>query len=241
MRNMTSGMLYVGQTFNLESRSYCGSGQYWVAHCKKHGGYGRKNIEIAQKFWVENKVAAQRWLDEFELANPGYFNRDNSKWANLARETTSNSAFCGVTKENRKEYARAGGLASAQTPGRMSEMAAIQGRANAESGHMQRIQKIGCSLGGKIAGKKTGRLAVTSGQLAKAAVLGGRVVSLARHEAKDSETGKSRFAVQLGKASGATRALMAKFCQETGVSNPGTNYVNMDKQAFQEWRRHYVG
>jgi hypothetical protein len=241
MRNMTSGMLYVGQTFNLESRSYCGSGQYWVAHCKKHGGYGRKNIEVTQKFWAENETAAQRWLDEFELVNPEYFDRDNSKWANRARETTGNSAFCGVTKEKRKEYARAGGLASAQTPGRMSKMAAIQGQANAESGHMQRIQKIGCSLGGKVAGKKTGRLAVTSGQLAKAAVLGGRVVSLARHEEKDLNTGKSKFAVQLGKASGATRSLMAKFCQETGVSNPGTNYVNMDKHAFQEWRKHHVG
>jgi hypothetical protein len=234
-------MLYVGQTFNLESRSYCGSGQYWVAHCKKHGGYGRKNIEVTQKFWAENEAGAQRWLDEFELSNPGYFDRDNSKWANRARETTGNSAFCGVTKEKRKEYARTGGLAVAKVPNRMSEMAAIQGRANADSGHMQSIQKIGCSLGGKVAGKKTGRLAVTNGQLAKAAVLGGRAVSLARHEAKDAATGKSSFAVRLGKASGATRALMAKFCKESGVLNPGTNYVNMDKQAFQKWRESHVG
>lgn len=241
MRNITSGMLYVGQTFNLESRSYCGSGKYWVAHCKKHGGYGRKNIEVMQKFWAETEALAQKWLDDFEAANQNYFERSNNAWANCARETTGNSAFCGVTKEKRKEYASAGGLAAAQVPGRMSGMAAIQGRANAESGHMQRIQKTGCSLGGKMSGSKNGNAAVANGQLAKAAALGGRAVSLARHEEKDSETGKSRFAVQLGKASGATRALMARFCQETGVSNPGTNYVNMDKHAFQKWREHHVG
>ncbi len=241
MRNMTSGMLYAGQTFNLKSRSYCGSGQYWVAHCKKHGGYGRKNIEVVQSVWVENEAQAQRWLDDFELANPGYFDRDNSKWANRARETTGNSAFCGVTNAKRKEYARAGGLATAQIPGRMSEMASLQGQANAESGHMQRIQKVGCHLGGKASGSKNGRAAVANGQLAKAAVLGGRTISLTRHEAKDAKTGKSKFAVQLGKSSGVTRGLMAKFCQETGVLNPGTNYVNMDKHAFQKWRQTHVG
>lgn len=241
MRNTTSGMLYVGQTFNLESRSYCGSGQYWVAHCKKHGGYSRKNIKVTQKFWAENETFAQRWLDEFESVNPSYFERSNDAWANRARETTGNSAFCGVTKEKRKEYARVGGLATAQVPGRMSEMAAIQGRLNAESGHMQRIQKSGCFLGGKISGSKNGKAAVANGQLAKAAVLGGRAVSLSRHEAKDAQTGKSNFAMRIGKASGATRTLMAEFCKESGVLNPGTNYVNMDKQAFQKWRQLHVG
>jgi hypothetical protein len=241
MRNKTSGLQYVGQTYNLHTRSYCGSGQYWVAHCKKHGGYGKKNIEVVCKVWVESRAQAQQWLDEFEASNPGYFERGNNTWANRARETTGNSAFCGVTEEKRKEYARSGGLATAQVPGHMSEIASIQGRANAESGHMHRIQKIGCSLGGKIAGSKNGKAAVASGQLAKAAVLGGRTVSLSRHQTKDAQTGKSRFAVQLGKASGVTRGLMAKFCQETGILNPGTNYVNMDRHAFQEWSKHHVG
>jgi hypothetical protein len=241
MRNKTSGLQYVGQTYNLHSRSYCGSGQYWVAHCKKHGGYGRKNIEVTQKFWAENETLAQRWLDEFEAVNPSYFERNNNAWANRARETTGNSAFCGITKEKRKEYARAGGLAAAQTPGRMSKMAAIQGRINAESGHMQRIQKIGCSIGGKVAGKKTGRFAADSGQLAQAAVLGGRTISLIRHKEKDNQTGKSKFAVQIGKASGVTRGLMKRFCKEQGVNNPGTNYVNMDKKAFEAWKANHAG
>ena len=85
MRNMTSGMLYVGQTYNLKSRSYCGSGQYWVAHCKKHGGYGRKNIEVVQQFWAETKLDAQGWLDNFEQANSNYFERSSTGWANRAR------------------------------------------------------------------------------------------------------------------------------------------------------------
>ena len=241
MRNMTSGMLYVGQTYNLNSRSYCGSGQYWVFHCKKHGGYGRKNIEVVQQFWAETKADAQGWLNTFEQENQNYFERSNTAWANRARETTEDSAFCGVSKENRIVYAKAGGIATAKIPGFMSSMAAIQGKANAESGHMQRIQKIGCSLGGKVAGKKTGRFAADSGQLAQAAVLGGRTVSLIRHKEKDNQTGKSKFAVQLGKASGVTRGLMKQFCKETGVLSPGANYVNMDKVAFEQWRADHVG
>lgn len=240
MRNMTSGMLYVGQTYNLKSRSYCGSGQYWVAHCKQHGGYGRKNIEIVESFWADKKESAQRWLNNFEEKNPKYFERANTAWANRARETTGDSAFCGVTQQKRAEYAKSGGIATAKIPGLMSRIAAVQGKANAESGHMQRIQKIGCSLGGKVAGSKNGKAAVENGKLAQAAVLGGRTVSLIRHKEKDQQTGKSKFAVQLGESSGITRKLMSQFCKETGVVKPGTNYVNMDKVAFQQWRADHV-
>jgi hypothetical protein len=241
MLNKTSGMRYVGQTYNLTTRSYCGSGQYWVAHCTKHGGYGRKNIEVVEKFWAEDEAQAQQWLNAFEADNPNYFVRSNTAWANRARETTGNSAFCGVTKEKRAEYARAGGLATAQMPGHMSSMAAAQGRINTESGHIQRIQKIGCVLGGKVAGIKNGQAAVVSGQLARAAILGGRAISLARHAEKDAQSGKSSFAVQIGKASGVTRGLMKRFCKEQGVNNPGTNYVNMDKKAFEAWRANHAG
>lgn len=241
MRNMTSGMLYVGQTFNLESRSYCGSGQYWIAHCKKHGGYGRKNIEVVEKFWAETEAQARQWIDEFEAANPCYFERANTAWANRARETTGDSAFCEVTKEDRVVYARAGGIAAAKIPGLMSRMAAVQGKANAESGHIQNIQKIGCSLGGKIYGPILGRRMVESGHMARICKMGGAVVSNLRHIKKDPLTGQSLFAIRLGKASGITRGLMKQFCQETGVKKPGTNYVNMDKVAFEQWRAIHAG
>lgn len=241
MRNMTSGMMYVGQTFNLESRSYCGSGQYWVTHCKKHGGHGRKNIEVVEKFWAESEVEAQKWLDAFEAANPRYFQRSNTAWANRAKETTGDSAFCGLTKENRVKYARAGGQASAKIPGQMSRMAAAQGKINAESGHMQKIQKTGCVLGGKKTGPILGRKMVESGKLLEFARLGGRVASIQRHTEKDPETGKSLFAVKLGKACGVTRGLMKQFCKAHGVKNPGTNYVNMDKAAFKQWREQHAG
>ena len=241
MRNKTSGIQYVGQTYNLHTRSYCGSGQYWIAHCKKHGGYSKKNIELVHEFWAVTLEQAQAWLDDFEVKNPNYFVRSNTAWANRARETTGNSAFCGVTKEKRKEYARAGGLASAQMPGHMSKMAEIQGKANAESGHMQRIQKIGCSLGGKAAGSKNGKASVANGQLAKAAVLGCRTVSLARHNQKNALTGKSAFAIKIGQASGRTKKLMAEFCKIHGIQKPGVNYCNMDRQAFNAWKAHYAG
>jgi hypothetical protein len=241
MRNKTSGLQYVGQTYNLHSRSYCGSGQYWVAHCKKHGGYGRKNIEIVEQFWAKSKSDAQGWLNAFEQANQNYFERSNAAWANRAQETTGNSAFCGVSKEDRIVYSKIGGIAVASIPGHMSSMAAIQGKNNAESGHMQSIQKIGCSLGGRAAGSKNGKAAVASGQLAKAAVLGGRAVSVARHAQKDEVTGKSIFAVKSGKASGATKGLMAEFCKLNGIEKPGVNYCNMDRQAFKAWRARHAG
>lgn len=241
MLNKTSGMRYVGQTFDLDSRSYCGSGQYWVAHCKKHGGHGRKNIEVLQRFWAESEAAAQEWLGVFESENPSYFERSDSAWANRARETTGNSAFCGVTKEKRVEYASAGGKAAAKIPGLMSRMAGVQGKINAESGHMQRIQKIGCALGGKVNGPVLGRKMADSGHLAEIARMGGFVVSVQRHAEKDPATGKSLFAVKLGKACGVTRGLMKQFCQEHGVKNPGRNYVNMDRQAFHQWRAQHAG
>jgi hypothetical protein len=241
MRNLTSEMLYVGQTFNLESRSYCGSGQYWVSHCKKHGGYGRKNIEVVQQFWVETKSDAQKWLDAFEQENPNYFERSNTAWANRAQETTGDSAFCGVSKEAQREYARAGGAGASRVPGLMSRLASVQGRANAESGHIQRIQKVGASLGGKAAGSKNGSAAVSSGQLAKAAVLGGRAVSVFRHKEKDALTGKSAFAIKIGLASGKTKKLMAEFCKIHGIKKPGVNYCNMDRDAFSVWKAGYAG
>ena len=242
MLNKTSGMRYVGQTYNLTTRSYCGSGQYWVAHCTKHGGYGRKNIEVVEKFWAEDEAQAQQWLDAFEADNPNYFVRSNTAWANRARETTGNSAFCGVTKEKRVEYARSGGLAMARAhPDVLARVGAKQGKINAESGHMQRIQKIGCSLGGQKVGHALGRKMADSGQLAKIARMGGFVVSTQRHAEKDSQTGKSMFAIRLGKASGVTRNLMKKFCKEQGINNPGTNFVNMDKKAFETWRENHAG
>ena len=241
MLNKTSGMRYVGQTFNLDSRSYCGSGQYWVAHCKKHGGYGRKNIEVVEKFWAEHEAQAQQWLNEFEAASPCYFERANTAWANRAKETTGNSAFCGVTKENRVKYARAGGVATAQMPGHMSRMAAVQGRINAESGHMQRIQKIGCSLGGKINGPIIGRRMVENGHMDRIKGMGGKATCAKNHAKKDPETGKSLFAVKLGKACGVTRGLMKQFCKEQKISKPGSNYVNIDKAAFKQWRSQHAG
>jgi hypothetical protein len=236
MRNKTSGMLYVGQTYNLTTRSYCGSGQYWVTHCKKHGGYDKKNIEVVEKFWAENEAQAQQWLDVFEAKHPSYYERDNTAWANQAKETTGDSAFCGVTPEKRVEYARAGGKATAQMPGHMSRMAEKQGQINVQSGHMQRIQKIGCVLGGKKTGAKNLQSFNGTERAIALSKANGRKVSIKRHSEKDPNTGKSKFAICIGVASGAIKKLMAEFCKESGIDKPGSNYANMDREAFKAWR-----
>jgi kynurenine formamidase len=236
MQNMTSGLKYVGQTYNLHKRSYCGSGQYWVTHCKKHGGHGRKNIKLLDQFWAETEAEAQQWLDAFEKDNPDYFKATNTAWANRAKETTADSAFCGVTKEKRIEYARAGGLASAQVPGLMSRMAARQGQINVQSGHMQRIQKIGCVLGGKKTGAKNLQSFHGTERAIALSKANGSKVSTKRHAEKDPTTGKSKFAVRIGVASNATKKLMAEFWKEFGVGSPGSNYANMDREAFKAWR-----
>jgi hypothetical protein len=236
MLNKTTGLKYVGQTINLHKRNYCGSGQYWVLHCKKHGGHNRKNIEVLQEFWAETESDAKRWLDDFEKSNPEYFKTSNIEWANRAKETTEDSAFCGVTKEKRTEYARAGGLASSKIPGLMSRMAAKQGQANVESGHMKAIQKIGCSLGGKLNGAKNIRKFHGTPKALEVSKANGSRLFTKLHKEKNPDTGKSQFAINIGKASGVTRGLMKRFCQENGIQKPGVNYVNIDKEAFRKWR-----
>jgi hypothetical protein len=233
---MTSGLKYVGQTYNLETRSYCGSGQYWVNHCKKHGGHNRRNIEVLEKRWCENEQEAQQWLVAFEEKNPSYFESCNTEWANLAKETTNDSAFCGVSKEKRIQYARAGGIAISQIPGRMSEMAAKQGQINKESGHMTAIQKIGCSLGGKKTGAENIRKFHGTDKAVEVSKANGHKLFTKLHSEKDADSGKSQFAISIGKASGITRGLMKQFCKETRITKPGSNYINVDKQAFKAWR-----
>jgi len=123
----------------------------------------------------------------------------------------------------------------------LARVGAKQGKINAESGHMQRIQKIGCVLGGKIVGSILGRRMVENGHMDRICKMGGAAVSAIRHAEKDPKTGKSVFAARIGKSSGVTRGLMKRFCKEQGVNNPGTNFVNMDKKAFEAWRENHAG
>jgi hypothetical protein len=240
MRNKTTGLLYAGQTVNLETRRYCGSGRYWVAHCKKHGGHNRDNIEIVEQFFSVTKDQAQQWLDTLEKNHPNYYERSNKTWANRTRETTSDSAFAGLSQKERLEYSTLGGKAASSIPGLCSRNGKTQGDKNRDSGHMKKIQQIGCVAGGKVAGKLAGRRSVESGRLLEAARLGGKTVSLSRHQHKDADTGKSCFAVKLGKNSGETRKLMSQFCEEHGITKPGNNFKNMDRESFNQWRATYV-
>jgi hypothetical protein len=76
--------------------AYCGSGRYWVKHCKSHGGHNRKNIEIVNRVWFEIESDAQSWLDLLLADHPEYCNGGPGKpWANLMLETTLDNSFAG--------------------------------------------------------------------------------------------------------------------------------------------------
>jgi len=72
-----------------------------------------------------------------------------------------------------KNFAKLSGIASAasgriQAIGRKNqEYGRVQGRVNAENGHMANIQKVGCVLGGLKQGAIRGRQSVESGHLAR--------------------------------------------------------------------------
>jgi hypothetical protein len=89
MQNKTSGMLYVGQTVRLNMDKYKGSGRYWEPHCRKHGGYDRKNIEVFEQSWFDNEDDATLWLKMLQEDCGEYWASD--RYANICAEATSNS------------------------------------------------------------------------------------------------------------------------------------------------------
>jgi hypothetical protein len=206
MVNKTSGKKYVGQTTQINMDKYCGSGGYWKAHCKKHGGLDRQNIEVLEQVRIADKAKAQQWLDSFAAENGEYWLRENTTWANACKETTEDSAFAGLTDDQRKTNGTAGGK--------------VGGKKNVVSGHLARVRKnagkiavdsgqfkMYCSAGGKVGGK----IAVASGQLSKDRLLG------IKNRAENLR-------------------LMSKFCKVFKVSSPGTGFGNIDKVAFQAWK-----
>lgn len=232
MRNKTSGKKYAGQTVRGNMDKYCGSGGYWKAHCKKHGGWDRQNIEVLEQTWVADKAQAQKWLDAFAVENYEYWLRNNTDWANACKETVDASPFAGnkevgskggkiggkisgkkavesgqLARVRTKESCSAGGKTTGKKSvesGHMSRMAKISGKKNVESGHLDRIRtKAICSAGGKAGGKK----AVESGQWAKCQ-----------------------------KIRAESYRLMSQFCKAFGITSPGKNFKNIDKAAFKAWK-----
>ena len=212
MRNKTSGKKYAGQTVRENMDKYCGSGKYWTNHCKKHGGRGRQNIEVLEQIWVADKVQAQEWLDAFAAENGKYWLRENTIWANACKETTGDSAFLGVDwsdpvmAERRKEISK------------------IAGKIALESGQFKKY----CAAGGKVVGKIQGKKNLETGHWANCQALANK---------KNMESGQfKRFCSAGGKASGETKRLKTQFCKFFGISNPGNNFKNIDKAAFQAWK-----
>tara|TARA_R110000850_G_C9774940_1_gene447764 strand:- start:41 stop:625 length:585 start_codon:yes stop_codon:yes gene_type:complete len=94
LENKTSGKKYIGQT-TQDINKYLGSGRYWKNHCKKHGGYNRKNISIVYSEMYETKKSAQQYLDNFKIMNGNYWESHNNLWANLCEENTADCTLTG--------------------------------------------------------------------------------------------------------------------------------------------------
>jgi hypothetical protein len=231
MRNKTSGKKYVGQTTQINTDKYCGSGRYWTNHCKKHGGWNRQNIDVLEQTWMADKVQAQEWLDAFAAENGEYWLRENTIWANACKETVEDSPFSGFTDNQRKLNAKAGGKIGGK----------IGGKKNVESGHMSRIGKISgknsvesgqfkrfCSAGGKTQGKIQGKKNVESGHMSRIGKISGKNNVESGHWAKCRKIG--------GKIRGQNLRLMSQFCKIFNVTSPGSGFKNIDKAAFQAWK-----
>jgi hypothetical protein len=252
MVNKTSGKKYVGQTVRESMVKYCGSGGYWKAHCKKHGGRDRQNIEVLEQVWIADKAQAQQWLDSFAAENGEYWLRENTIWANACKETVDDSPFAGFTDEQRKINAKAGGDVGGKIGGKISAKnnvesgewkkrqiagGKITGKNNVESGEWKRR----CSNGGKTQGKIQGKKNVESGLWAKICVLGGKnggkISGKNNVESGHLDRIRTKEASSAGgKSSGQTKRIMSHFCQIFGITSPGKNYVNIDKAAFQAWK-----
>ena len=106
LRNKTSGKKYVGQTVRRNMDEYCGSGGYWMKHCKKHGGWNRTNIEVVWREWFVCEDTTKSFLKNFEARNPGYYSLDCKEWANQVPENTQDSAFAGSKGQTKETCAR---------------------------------------------------------------------------------------------------------------------------------------
>jgi hypothetical protein len=234
MVNKTSGKKYVGQTVRENMDKYCGSGGYWKAHCKKHGGLDRLNVEVLEQIWVADKVQAQEWLDAFAVENGEYWLRSNTEWANVCKETTEDSPFAG-NKEIQSKAGKIGGK--------------IAGKKNVESGHWAKRCSAGGKTGGKINGKIQGKKNVESGQWKKCQIAGGkknvdsghlkRIASAGGKAAGKiaAESGQFKKCCSAGRKIRAENSLLrAQFCKVFGITSPGKNHINIDKAAFQAWK-----
>lgn len=98
MQNRTSGLIYVGQSSKVNLDKYCGSGQYWKPHCKKHGGYNRSNIEVIEQSWFDSEDDAKLWLKMLEDDCGQYWLSDS--YANQIPENTLDNPFYSAEFQN---------------------------------------------------------------------------------------------------------------------------------------------
>jgi hypothetical protein len=104
LRNKTTGVRYFGQTLREDMSKYLGSGVYWKPHCYKNGGYNKTNIEIVNKWWIDDRDLAYLLIDEFESMYPEYWLKTNKQWANQIPENTEDAPnFTNLSPDIRKK------------------------------------------------------------------------------------------------------------------------------------------
>jgi hypothetical protein len=233
--NKTTNIKYAGQTTQKNMDKYCGSGKYWKAHCKKYGGYNKENIEVLEQTWITKLKDAEDWLINLKEKNKFYFLKSNKLWANAVEETTFDSAFSGFTKEQRKTFCKKG-WSKIYNLGIIKKNGIKQGQINVANGHIYKIQKLGSSIGGKLNGAKNIKAAHNLINAKENCKKGGIAACKIKHLNKEKETGKSLFAIHMGKKSGETKYMLSLFCKEQGIKNPGKNYINVNRNAFNQWR-----
>lgn len=207
MQNKTSGMKYLGQTVRIDMSKYCGSGSYWVPHCKAHGGYNRKNIDVLTQVWFDSKEKANHWLNDFYQQNKNIV--DDDGWANECFESTSDTPFSFLTKEKRKIYASLGGKVTGPK----------QGKRNVESGLLSRYRKI--------AGQITGAANAKNGSMSKIGKQYGHIQGLANVQS-------GRLA-EISKIGANTVRQMKIYCKEHGIKSPGKGFCKLNKDDFYKW------
>jgi len=127
MKNKTSDKMYIGQTVMTEMNLYCGSGRYWIAHCAKHGGHHRDNVEVIFQQWFDSETEAKKWLNSL----PFQYWKSN-KYANQAIETTKDSPLCGLPLETRQRNGRLNSIklkgkkGIPQTPEHIAALSAVR-------------------------------------------------------------------------------------------------------------------
>jgi hypothetical protein len=249
--NKTSGKKYIGQTVRADMEKYLGSGSYWKKHCAKHGGYNKENIKILEQHWYETELDAQQWLDLFAERNNNYWKDSNKEWANLAIETTKDSAFSGFDADKRKEVSVKGATVAgriAKNSGQIYKISSIGGKIGGKATHKQKDQITGKSihavkngkLYGRLGGKIAGMMNAQKGRMSEIGAIGGAVSGKINGKLaakRNMESGRWDEIRRSGTIAASKKVMLLRiYCRINGIEKPGKWFSNVNKDSFDDWK-----